>query len=85
MVPAYSTQPTPKESTMHTQFHSTLIGLFIGAGMALACLSSVVVGMQRPTEISRQSITLPTVVVVARKASEPHTTAQTRATVAKNG
>ena len=53
--------------------------------MALACLSSVVVGMQRPTEIARQSITLPTVVVIARKASEPHTTAQSRATVAKNG
>lgn len=70
---------------MRPHLHTTLIGLFIGAGMALTCLSTVVSGMQRPAEVSVRSMELPTVVVIGRRASEPATTAQSRATVAKNG
>lgn len=70
---------------MRVPFHTTLICLFIGAGMAFTSLSAVVSVMQGPAVTSMRTIELPTVVVIARKASEPATTAQSRATVAKNG
>lgn len=70
---------------MRPHLHTTLIGLILGAGMALTCLSTVVVGMQRPAPATMRTMELPTVVVIARKASQPHTAAQSTTPVAKNG
>lgn len=70
---------------MYTRPRNTLIALILGTGISAAWLSAVVVGMQTTAQPSVRTIELPTVVIVARKASAPQTTAQSKPSIAKNG
>ncbi|MBK6592025.1 MAG: hypothetical protein IPG23_04380 [Burkholderiales bacterium] len=69
---------------MTTRLRTKFFALALGSGLSLVWLSAVVVGMQRPTAPVLHSIELPTVVVVARKATESSTTAQVKPVTAKN-
>lgn len=66
-----------------------IVALALAAVLSAAWLDTVVVGMQSPVEPVMHSIELPTVVIVARKATEPTTgptgaTAQVKPVAAKN-
>lgn len=70
---------------MTTRPFSKFLALALGAGLSAAWLSTVVVGMQTPSQMPvLHSIELPTVVIVAHKASAPSATAQARTSSANN-
>lgn len=69
---------------MTTRLRTKFFALALGSGLSLVWLSAVVVGMQRPPAPVLHSIELPTVVVVARKATESSTTAQVKPVTAKD-
>lgn len=70
---------------MYTHPRNTLIALVLGTGISAAWLSAVVAGMQTTAQPSMRTMELPTVVVVARKASAPPATAQSKPSIAKSG
>ena len=70
---------------MHTSPRTTVIALILSAACSAAWLSAVVVGMQSTAQPALRSIELPTVTIVARKASAPQATAQSKPSVPKNG
>ena len=62
-----------------------LIALILAAALSSTWLSTVVIGMHSQPAPTLHSIELPTVVVVAHKASAPQATAQACTTPGKNG
>lgn len=69
---------------MTTHRTHQILALILGGTLSAISLGSVVVSMQRPEAPSMYSIELPTVVIVAHKASAPQITAQASPTCAKN-
>lgn len=70
---------------MTTSRRHHFIALTLGVGLSASWLSTVVLGMQNSATPSLRTIELAPVVIVARKASAPQATAQTKPTAAKCG
>ena len=62
-----TTRPLPK-----------LLALMLAAALSASCFSMIATGMQTRTAPTLHSIELPTVVIVAHKATAPQATAQTK-------
>ncbi len=69
---------------MITRLSTKFFALALGSGLSVAWLSAVVVGMHQAPAPELHSIELPTVVVVARKATESSATAQAKPVAAKS-
>ena len=69
---------------MTTQMLPKLVALTLATALSATWLSTVVTGMQTQSSPALHSIELPTVVIVAHKASAPQATAQAQATPGKN-
>jgi len=69
---------------MRTHPRHILIALILGAAISATWLNAVVVGMQSPSQPGMHTIELPTVVVIAHKASATQATAQSKPTAAKS-
>jgi hypothetical protein len=82
---AYISSQHLTEITMTTRTLPKLFALTLAAAISATGLSTVVTGMQSQPTPALYSIELPTVVIVAHKASEPQATAQAQATPGKNG
>jgi hypothetical protein len=61
-----------------------MFALTLAAALSATWLSTVVTGMQTQIAPALHSIELPTVVIVAHRASAPQATAQAQATPGKN-
>jgi hypothetical protein len=72
------------EPTMTTRRTHQILALIVGSTLSAICLSTVVVGMQRPEAPRLYSIELPTVTVVAHRAAAPQATAQANPVFDKN-
>lgn len=70
---------------MTTRTLPKLFALTLATAISTGLLSTVVTGMQSQTAPEMYSIELPTVVIVAHKASAPEATAQAQALPGKNG
>lgn len=70
---------------MTTSKRHQFIALIMGVGLSATWLSTVVVGMQSASAPTLRTIELAPVVIVARKASAPQATAQTKPAAAKCG
>jgi hypothetical protein len=76
--------PHHTETTMTTRLLPKMFALTLAAALSATWLSTVVTGMQAQSARTLHSIELPTVIVVAHKASAPQATAQAQATPGKN-
>jgi hypothetical protein len=70
---------------MTTHTLPKLIALTLAAAISATWLSTVVTGMHSQPAPALYSIELPTVVIVAQKASAPQATAQVQTLPGKNG
>jgi hypothetical protein len=70
---------------MTTSLLPKLLALTLAAAISSTWLSTVVTGMQTRSAPALYSIELPTVVVVAHKASAPQASAQAQPLPGKNG
>ena len=69
---------------MTTRTLTKFFALALAAAISAAWLSTIATGMQRQTAPTQYSIELPTVVIVAHKASAPQATALIQSAPAKN-